>query len=120
MADVCARAVHTGIHILRVHALSIGTSPHGQGLAAFTKDIPISTFGLFMVDLSKAVANVASASCNYQALADSFMLSVCQGLRRSLPPFHDKGQSQNGQSHSSSSTRRKRGVHQMEGCQSPD
>ena len=56
MANVGARAVHAGIRMLRAQALSIRTSTHGQGLAALTKDIPISTTGLFGGDLSKAEA----------------------------------------------------------------
>ena len=58
MADVGARAVHARIPMLRAQALNIGTSTHGQGLA-LTKDIPISTTGLFGGDLSKAVAKAA-------------------------------------------------------------
>ena len=52
MADVGARAVHAAICTLRMQVLSIGTSTHSQGLAAVTKDIPISTIGLFGGDLS--------------------------------------------------------------------
>ena len=75
VADVGARVVHTGIRMLRAQDLSIRTSTHGQGLAAFTKDIPISSTGLFGCDLSKAEAMEASASYNYKALVDIFMLS---------------------------------------------
>ena len=49
MADVGAKVVHAGICMLRAQALSIGTSTHSKGLSAFTKDIPISTSGLFGV-----------------------------------------------------------------------
>ena len=82
MADVGARVVHAGICTLRTQALSIGTSTHSQDLTALTKNIPISTSGLFGDDLSKVVAKAASASCNYDALADSFVLS---GLPRPRP-----------------------------------
>ena len=62
MANVGARAVHARIRILRAQALSIRTSTHGQGLAALTKDIPISRTGLFGGDLSKAVGKADSVS----------------------------------------------------------
>ena len=63
MAYVGARAVHAGI----------------RTLAVFTKDIPISSSGLFESALSRSVAKVALAL----ALADSFMLS---DLPRPKPP----------------------------------
>lgn len=61
---VGVRAVHASIWTLRVQALSIGTSTHGQGLVTFTKDIPISSTGLLGGVLSKAVGKAASASRN--------------------------------------------------------
>ena len=53
MANVGARVVHPGICTLRAQALSIGTSTHGQGLAAVTKDIPISSMVCLGVILAR-------------------------------------------------------------------
>ena len=117
IVDIGARAIHTGIQVLREQALSIGTSTHGRGLASFTKDIDISSTGLFGSALSKAVVKSASTSRNYKALVVSFVLS---GLPRpkfppdvkqkssSSSPFDGKGQSQNWQSSASSAAKRLR------------
>ena len=88
MADIRARTVHAGLRTLsictlRVQALQIGTGTHSQGLATFTKDIPISSTSLFGGDLSKAVAKAATTFCNYKVHGDHFVLS---GLSRPKPP----------------------------------
>ena len=83
MADVGARAVHTGLHTLRAQALRVGTAAYSRSLDVFTKDISIISSNLFGGDLGKAVAKAATASRNYKALGDCFVLS---GLSRVRPP----------------------------------
>ena len=74
-----ATEVHAGICTLRAQALSIGTGSHGQGLATFTKDIPISSTSLFGGDLSKAVVKVASASTTTRCLRAVLSCQASQG-----------------------------------------
>ena len=83
MADVGARAVHAGPRTLRAPALRVGTGSQGRSLDALTKDIPITSSNLFTGDLGKAVAKAATASRNYEALGDCFVLS---SLTRPKPP----------------------------------
>ena len=61
----------------------VGTGAQGHRLDARTKDIPITSSNLFRGDLSKAVLKAATASRNYNALGDCFVLS---GLARTKPP----------------------------------
>ena len=97
MADVGARAVHAGLRTLRAQALRVGTGAHGHSLDALTKDIPITSSSLFRGDLGKAVAKAATASRNYKALGDCFVLSCLsrprpprglKGKASTSPPFH--------------------------------
>ena len=76
MADVGARAVHAGLRTLRAQALRVRTVAHGHNLDVLTKD------SLFLGNLGKAVAKAATASRNYKALGDCFVLS---GLSRPKP-----------------------------------
>ena len=73
------------------------------------KDIPISSTSLFGGDLGKVVAKSASASHNYKALGDCFVLSGLSRPRSSkgmkwqvstLLPFHGRSQSGNWQGRS--------------------
>ena len=83
MADVGAKAVHAGLRTLRAQALRVVTGALGRSLNVLTKDIPITSSSLFGGDLGKAVAKAATASLNYKALGDCFVLS---GLFRPRPP----------------------------------
>ena len=83
--------MHAGLRTIRAQALRVRTGAQGHSLDAFTKDIPIALTkdipitgsNLFGGDLGKAVEKAATASRNYKALGDCFVLS---GLARPKPP----------------------------------
>ena len=83
MADARARAVYAGLCTLTAQALRVGTGAHSCSLDVLTKDIPITISSLFRGNLGKAVAKDATASRNYKAPGDCFILS---GLARPKPP----------------------------------
>ena len=71
MADVGARAVHTGLCTFRAQALSVLTGAHGCSMDVLTKDIPITSSSLFG---GEAVTKAATAARNYKDLGDCFIL----------------------------------------------
>ena len=63
MADVGARAVHGGLHFLRVQALRVGMtakSDKGDVLSKYTNTIPLNSNSLFGGQLSTAIVKAAS------------------------------------------------------------
>ena len=68
---------------LRVQALRVGTGTRCRSLDVLTKDIPITSSSLFGAYLGKALVKATTASRNYKALGDCFVLS---GLARPKPP----------------------------------
>ena len=74
MTNIGDRAVHVSVHNLWAQALRIRTGTHGQGLASYTKYIPINNKGLFEDSLSKVVVKATFACRNYKVLGDCVVL----------------------------------------------